>query len=992
MLQLYDIKKEYRTAGESVQALKGVNICFRKNEFVSILGASGCGKTTLLNIIGGLDKYTTGDLLINGTSTRKYTDRDWDTYRNHSIGFIFQSYHLIPHQTILQNVELALMIAGVSKEERRRRAVEALEKVGLGDKVKCKPNQLSGGQAQRVAIARALINDPEIVLADEPTGALDSKTSVQIMDLLKEISKDRLVIMVTHNPELAEQYSTRIIRLLDGLVVGDSMPFDGVEREEKKEEKPEPEGTEQVAENAEKVEEPVKKSKGNKKRSSMSFGMAFMLSLKNLLSKGARTAIVSVAGSIGIIGVSMVLAISSGVQAYIKDMENDMLSGYPLTVTETAIDFNSLMEFSTAKKVDATRLKDKVYVDSLLETLMGMGKSFTTNNITPTYIDYVEKMPSEYYNAMQYGYQFNLANNIFTDFKITDKNIAPEDDASGNYSVTAIRQMYTSVLQREKEYSQYASMISSFGSFAEIPDNYKYILSQYDILATSNGKTKDLTENELKDIFENKNSLIVVLDNNAISDITLGQFGYMTQEEFVDFAYKALHEHDMNGGENYKEDLIKEFLDGKGFDFFLGDDAQSFTWYPNDTVYSKVDKSLGEKFFTADTAELYELYNKIVALDVFDILPEDPDNFDPSNYTPEQLQKLAEYQKLVEQMQQCVTDITDKVIYKYNHDSENFDKSDAVELKAKVILQKKKNVTYGCLQSGLYYTNALTRHMLETSKDSEIVEYLSDSTLSCIAYNYSYSYYADGKYHKSTGVNGIPNTGLITGATASGMAMMMPGMAGGSSSQKITAAMLGGSDLPVSISIYPLDFKNKDLITDYLDGWNDMCDNGEVYAGVTLEKADVVKYTDTVGLIIGMVNIMIQMITIALIAFTALSLVVSTVMVGIITYVSVVERVKEIGILRSVGARKKDIKSLFIAETFIIGLASGLVGIVITYVLSLVINLIVGVIAGIYTIAMLPWWQAIIMVCISVALTLISGLIPAAAAAKKDPVVALRTE
>ncbi|MDE7453396.1 MAG: ABC transporter ATP-binding protein, partial [Clostridia bacterium] len=317
MLTLLDIKKEYKTAGETVHALKGVSLCFRKNEFVSILGASGCGKTTLLNIIGGLDKYTTGDLLINGKSTKQYKDRDWDTYRNHSIGFIFQSYHLIPHQTILQNVELALMIAGVSKEERRRRAIEALEKVGLGDKIKCKPNQLSGGQAQRVAIARALINDPEIVLADEPTGALDSKTSVQIMDLLKEISKDRLVIMVTHNPELAEQYSTRIIRLLDGLVVGDTKPFDGIDEEEKKEE---------VTDAAEVVqaEEQPEKSKGSKKRSSMSFGMAFMLSLKNLLSKGARTAMVSIAGSIGIIGVSMVLAISAGVQGYIKDMENDM--------------------------------------------------------------------------------------------------------------------------------------------------------------------------------------------------------------------------------------------------------------------------------------------------------------------------------------------------------------------------------------------------------------------------------------------------------------------------------------------------------------------------------------------------------------------------------------------------------------------------------------------------------------------------------------------
>ncbi|MDE6868020.1 MAG: ABC transporter ATP-binding protein/permease, partial [Clostridia bacterium] len=988
MLQLYDIKKEYKTAGESVQALKGVSLCFRKNEFVSILGASGCGKTTLLNIIGGLDKYTTGDLVIDGTSTRKFSDRDWDTYRNHSIGFIFQSYHLIPHQTILQNVELALMIAGVSKEERRARAIEALEKVGLGDKIKCKPNQLSGGQAQRVAIARALINDPEIVLADEPTGALDSKTSVQIMDLLKEISKDRLVIMVTHNPELAEQYSTRIIRLLDGLVVGDSMPYDGVEKEEQK--------PEADAETVEEVKEAtkVKKSKGNKKRSSMSFGMAFMLSLKNLLSKKGRTSLVAVAGSIGIIGVSMVLAISSGVQAYIKDMENDMLSGYPLTVTETAIDFDALMEFSMETKADITRLKDKVYVDSLLESLMGMGKSLTTNNITEEYIDYVKKMPEEYYNALQFGYQFNLANNVYTDFTITNGEIAPEADASGNYSISAIRQMYTSVLQKQEEYAQYASLIPSFGTFSEIPDNYEYILSQYDILATYNGKTKNLTEAELKDIFESKDSMIVVLDNNEISDITLGQFGYMTQEEFVNFAYKALYENGMSGGENYNENLTKDFLDGKSFDLFFGEDAQIFTWYPNDTVYSKVDKADGEKFYTTDTTELYALYDKMVALDISELLQEIKNgNLTLADCTPEQLEKIAEFQKLAEQMQQCITEITDKVVYKYNHDAKDFDKTGSIELKTKVILQKKAKVSYGCLSSGLYYTNALTKHMLETSKESEIVKYLEDSTLSYVPYNYEYTYYEDGGYHKGTGVefNGqiIPNTGLISGATPSGMMSMMMG-AGTSSSNKITAAMLGGSDLPVSISIYPSDFTGKDNVTDYLDGWNKMCRAGESYNGVTLEESDIVKYTDTVGLIIGMVNTMIRMITIALVAFTALSLVVSTVMVGIITYVSVVERVKEIGILRSVGARKKDIKSLFIAETFIIGFASGLVGIVVTYLLSLIINLIVGALVGIFTIAALPWWQAIVMVCVSVVLTLISGLIPAAAAAKKDPVVALR--
>ena len=417
MLELKEIKKEYPVAGGVVHALKGVSIKFRRNEFVSILGASGCGKTTLLNIIGGLDKYTSGDLIIEGTSTKEFKDGDWDTYRNHSIGFIFQSYHLIPHQTILQNVELALLISGVDREERRRRAIDALEKVGLGDKINARPNQLSGGQAQRVAIARALINDPEIVLADEPTGALDSKTSVQIMELLKEISRDRLVIMVTHNPELAEQYSTRIIRLLDGEVIDDTMPYDGDEGQTSKlaaetEVQTETDG---LSENDESKKSGKKAGKGKKKKASMSMGMATSLSLKNLLSKGKRTAMVSVAGSIGIIGVSMVLAISAGVQSYIGSMQDDMLSGYPLTVSETAIDFNALMEFaeSSGTKVDIARLKDKVYVDSLLETLMSFSGAQTTNNITAEYKTFVDAMPKEYYNALQYGYDFDMSNYIF---------------------------------------------------------------------------------------------------------------------------------------------------------------------------------------------------------------------------------------------------------------------------------------------------------------------------------------------------------------------------------------------------------------------------------------------------------------------------------------------------------------------------------------------------------------------------------------------------
>ncbi len=929
MLRLTDIKKDYPVADGYVNALKGVSISFRKNEFVSILGASGCGKTTLLNIIGGLDKYTSGDLIINGVSTKKFGDKDWDTYRNHSIGFIFQSYHLIPHQSVLQNVELALTISGISKEERRKRAVEALDKVGLKDRIHNKPNQLSGGQAQRVAIARALINDPEIVLADEPTGALDSVTSVQIMELLKEISKDRLVIMVTHNPELAEQYSTRIIRLKDGEVIDDSKPYSAEE---------------EIAETSQKEEPKVNKGK---KKSSMSVGMAFMLSLKNLLSKFKRTTMVAFAGSIGIIGVSMVLAISAGVSGYIDEMQNDMLSGYPLTVTETALDFEALMDMSADEKIDITKLKDgKIYVDSLLETLMRRGKSFTTNKIDDRYISYVDAMPKEYYNALQYGYGFNVANNIFTDFTVSGNGNVPEDlDVSGNYSVTAVRQIYTSILKTEPDYADYASMIATMGSFREIPDNYSYVLSQYDIVAAENGKTENLTESELKEIFESKDSLILVANDRQVTDLSLGQFGYLTQEEFLDFAYKALVENDMDDSGNYDEDLIKDVLDGIDYDFFVGENAKTFKWYPNDTVYTRTNSMLPE----------YSL-----------------------------------------------GDMTVPAVFKYNHESTGFSQEGAFDMRVKVILKKKDSISYGSLSSGLYYTNALTEHMLETAAESDVVDYILKSEnqqLFFLPYNYEFNYTKDDVYIKDKA------TGYIMNFDTDMMTMMM---GGGNTSDDpfaqihVTARMLGGDSLPKSVKVYPVDFKGKDAVTGYLDKWNDACngDGSLIYIaadGTSVEltdltEADIVKYNDAVGLIIFMVDTMIDMITIALIAFTALSLVVSTVMVGIITYVSVVERIKEIGILRAVGARKKDIKRLFNAETFIIGFAAGVVGIVVTYLLSLVINVIVGAVAGVYTIAALPVWQALIMIAVSVVLTLISGLIPAASAAKKDPVVALRTE
>lgn len=938
MLKLVDIKKEYYAGGETVNALKGVSINFRRNEFVSVLGASGCGKTTLLNIIGGLDKYTSGDLVIDGVSTKEYGDRDWDTYRNHSIGFIFQSYHLIPHQTILQNVELALMISGVSKDERRKRALDALEKVGLKDKINNRPNQLSGGQAQRVAIARALINDPEIVLADEPTGALDSKTSLQIMELLKEISNDRLVIMVTHNPELAERYSTRIIRLLDGEVTDDTLPYS------ENDEAADVAAAQQAKREAEQaaIEEQAalletggrKKAKRTKKKASMPFTMAFGLSLKNLLSKRKRTAMVSVAGSIGIIGVSMVLAISAGVRGYIRDMENDMLSGYPIAIEQTAFDWGAITNINStlSKKPDITKLKDKVYVDSLLQTMLDMGNNFIAqNNLSEDYLGYVTEMPAEYYNAMQFTYEFDVNNYLYTDFNViseaspTTDLPADKDASSDGISLTALRSMYKSILLQENEYKHYASLMDNFTGLLEIPDNPDYILSQYNVIKTDG----DMTEAQVKEALKNKESMVLVLDEGAVDDLDLAQFAFFSQEELLNYAFKAAENGNYDPsigmiGSGGKDDPLYDESKGSGgldYGYFFN---KTFRFYPNDTIFSP----------TGNISD-----------------PEKP-------------------------------------FFKYNSYSTDFSSEGSFDLGIKVILQKKSNVNYGCIDGGLYYTRALTDYILEQGAQSKIAYLLAqmpDHMLKEMPYTYDYTYYKINDngvrtYYKDTATDRFTQS--------SGLMAML----GGGVSYLVTPAIVAASDKAAAVGIYPADFDAKQKITDYLDGWNNLCKSGGEYNGHTLAEKDVVKYTDTVGVIIGMIDSLVQMITIALIAFTALSLIVSTVMVGIITYVSVVERIKEIGILRSVGARKKDIKRLFNAETFIIGLAAGLFGIIVTYVLSLVVNVIVAALAPISALAALPWWQAVIMVAVSVVLTLISGLIPASAAAKKDPVVALRTE
>ena len=902
MLKLENIKKDYKVADSVVHALKGINLEFRKNEFVAILGPSGCGKTTLLNIIGGLDHYTSGDLFINGRSTKEYKDRDWDVYRNHRIGFVFQSYNLIPHQTVLGNVELALTIAGIGKEERTRRAKEALDKVGLSDQYYKHPNQLSGGQCQRVAIARALVNEPEILLADEPTGALDTKTSVQIMNILKEIAKERLIIMVTHNPELAELYATRTIKLLDGNVVEDSDPYTQEEKEETKEEI---------------VNEKAK----------MSLWTAFKLSFKNLMSKFKRTLMVCVAASIGIIGVSAVLAVSTGVKTFISDMQDDMLSGNPITIAESSIDLNALMNtMSDSQKKEAIEksIKDGyVNVNSLVEYLVEQGKTMQnlqiTNEIDEKYIAYLDSMPKEYYQAISKDYGINLNNNLYTSMDFAGKD-------AQNMSISAITQIYTSLLE-ETEFKEYSGMISSLSSsFSQSLSNSDYILSQYDIV--SNKETSKVANNY-------DEIMIVLSDDQELNDILLAQLGYYTQEEFLNLVYRAVED------DKYNSDLDKDEF---SFDELMN---KEFAWYPNNTVYNTVPSSVPTQ--------------RIM----------------PFTYNP----------------------------------VEGNDWNNGINLKVTAILKPKENLSFGSLRTGFYYTPALTDKILEDSKNSDIVNYINaqieanpesgdsinsgffpieispgNTTSMSVGITYTYTYQVDDNSDIKTKTAYVGTKNAMSSIMSNFTGVVIP------DTYVLSLREVGGNNIPSNISIYPLDFERKYLVTDYLDKWNSdevITLNNEV---LNKEDRSEIKYNDAIALIIDLMNQMIDIITIALVAFTSLSLVVSTVMIGIIIYVSVIERIKEIGVIRSLGGRKKDVSHLFNAESIMIGATSGFIGIGVTYLLCLIVNIAVSSSGVVSRIAILPISYAIIIILISILLTTISGLVPARMAAKKDPVVALRSE
>ena len=888
VLQLKNIVKEYPTGETKVKALKGISVAFRKNEFVSVLGPSGCGKTTLLNLIGGLDQYTTGDLIIRGRSTRHYKDRDWDAYRNNSVGFVFQSYNLIPHQSVLANVELALTLSGVSREERHRRAMEVLRRVGLEDQMHKKPNQMSGGQMQRVAIARALVNNPDILLADEPTGALDSATSVQVMEILKEVAKDRLVIMVTHNPELAEKYSTRIVRLKDGQIVDDTDPFP-LEEEEKED-------------RDEKEETP---SRRRHRRGSMSLVTALSLSLNNLMTKKGRTFLTAFAGSIGIIGIALILSISNGVQQYIDKVEKDTLSSYPVSIQKRSVDtsalLSSLMETQT-KETDHDL--DKVYSSDVMGDMFNMMNADAKINNLKGFKEYLENSDEidQYASDIQYGYDLDLQ--VFasdTSDGVIQVNPSTVLDKMGMGSMAGMSDMMAS------------SMGSTSGSrvnvFEELMDSQALRDTQYDLIAGKWPESADET-------------VLIVDENNEVSDYTLYALGLKDQDEL--------------------EGMFEKIEDGQE----LEQTQESYSY----------DDILNLTFRLVLNTDLYK---------------KGDDGWWHSVMDDEQALK---------------------------------DKVDAgMELKVVGIIRVDPEQSNGTETGGIGYTHALTEQVIDAINQSDIVKEQKENPDIDVFSGLPFDGTEEAEKRKAEQENAAPTYDLssLPAEQQAYLSTLSPDELASvmeqygikpeekesvisSSTYEKNLELLGVCDRssPSSIQIFPKDFDAKESICDMITEYNDTQENEE----------DKIDYTDYIGLMMNSVTTIVNMITYVLIAFVAISLIVSSIMIGIITYISVLERTKEIGILRSIGASKKDISRVFNAETVIEGFVAGVLGIGITLLLCIPVNMVVESLAGVSGIASLPWLGAVILVAISMALTVIAGLIPSKMAAKKDPVVALRTE
>ncbi len=895
MLELNDIKKDYVSGSTTVSALKGINLRFRDCEFVSILGQSGCGKTTMLNIIGGLDKYTSGDLKINGVSTKNYKDRDWDFYRNNSIGFVFQSYNLIPHQTVLSNVELALTLSGVSKAERKKRAIEALEKVGLGEQIHKKPNQMSGGQMQRVAIARALVNNPDILLADEPTGALDTETSVQIMEILKEISKDRLIIMVTHNPELAKDYSTRIVRLLDGVITDDSNPYSLEDME-----------ADIRAKEDAKVKASEKKTKksGKKQKTSMSFFTALSLSFNNLMTKKTRTILTAFAGSIGIIGIAMILSISNGIQLYIDRVQRDTLSSYPITLQAESIDISSMVSSMTGNS-DSEEHEDKtkIYSNDIMGDMINtMVKEVKSNNLSE-FKKYIENGGSDiksYVSDIQYSYDVPL--NIYmkdTSNGVEQLNPSTMFDSIYGEGATSTSSAMSSGMGM--------GMFSNSSVWNQLLGNQQVLDEQYDVLA---GHWP-----------ENYNEVVLVADkNNEVDDYTLYSLGLKDPEEV--------------------RTLFKKMMVGESYET------------KKDTSYT-FDEILDTEFKLVMPTDMYK-YNDVTGT-------------------------WDDYSKDDKYMTNVV--------------------NNGIDIKVCGIIRPNDDAVSTSLSSGIGYTAKLTEYIIEQVKNSEIAKaQLADTSVDV----FTGVPFDNDRNTEITMDDVNAYMATLSPEESAQMQAMTSGMSDDQILQLFSASLkarttdatldsnkskLGITDLdtPSQIDIYATDFDSKEKVQNIIKDYNKLQqDDGK--------EENVINYTDYVGIMMSSVSTIINAISYVLIAFVAISLIVSSIMIGIITYISVLERTKEIGVLRSIGASKKDVSRIFNAETLIEGFVSGALGIVVTLLLCIPANALIKHLTDISNVAQLPVAGGVILIIISMFLTFIAGLIPAKLAAKKDPVVALRSE
>lgn len=1031
MLELKNIKKDYPAGDGVVHALKGISLKFRDSEFVSILGPSGCGKTTLLNILGGLDRYTEGDLIINGRSTKEYKDRDWDTYRNHSIGFVFQSYNLIPHQTVLQNVELSLTLSGVKKAERRRRAKEALEKVGLGDQLKKRPSQLSGGQMQRVAIARALVNNPDIVLADEPTGALDTETSIQVMDILKEVSKNRLVIMVTHNPTLADQYSTRVISMLDGEITDDSQPVSEEEEARLK------------RENAEKKEEATKslsKKKRRQRRPSMKFHTAFGLSLRNLFTKKGRTILTSFAGSIGIIGIALVYSVSTGFNAYLDEIQEQTLSAYPIEIQSTSVDLTSIMNTymrstgnggTLKEEEENTHTDDRVYVQSsMYQMLDAVNNVGTTTNDLKSLKTYVEEKADistadggikEALNGIQYTYDIPM--NVYvenTDGKIVKSETRDmlESTVRRMMGVEADSATQEEITNTDSAFGQGAQTIidvmsQSSGSSIGASSMWQELLPQQgdpSSVSTLIQDQYDLVYGSWPDAYDEV--VVVLSENNELNDLVLYAMG-LESDERIDAIVDAA----VNGTslEESSESWTYEEICSRPFHLILAGD--SYRYNEAEGVYeSRLDTDEG----------LEVLYNDGLPLKVTGIIRPSSDASAhmltgsvgyTSALTEYVLDHAEESEAYKAQTEDPDKDIFTGQLFKGDSSMSDEEKADFFEAAISEMDETEKAQAYVSIMSQpdeaqleAAVSQAVEGVTLEEMKaalsqvysqqlgmdEEEVASYFEERTDEEIQKGYEdvvrqqiSSQMQQAAMEQMSGMNPADLASSLEAAMQTFTTEQMAGyydtvLAFSDSTYEDNLTELGWADLdnPSSINLYASSFDNKDVLEDMIADYN---------SGV--DEIHQITYTDYVGVMMDSVKTIVRTITTVLIGFVAISLIVSSIMIGVITLISVQERTKEIGILRAIGASKGNVSSMFNAETLIIGFTSGVLGVLLTVLLCLPVNLLIHHFTGITKLnAYLPLPAAIVLVLISMALTLIAGIIPSRSAARKDPVEALRTE